>query len=399
MDKLSALSIALFLAACGDGAADAKVQATVPVTRGDLVFSESFYGEIEARKSHPVLVPEFRKTWQVTVESLLPDGTQVKKGDTVLTFARGTFEEDLRDAQADLAVAEAELRKVIQQNEDEAITRSLAVDRAKMQVELAKLSVVEGVNLVSKLDLEKAKVDLQNAELQKETAEKEIATFEKKKQAALDVQQVAVKTARDKVDQLKAQLDQLAVKAPADGILYAPYTRLNWNMTKAAPGKVARPGDKILEIPELSAFNAAVYVRQRDASLVAVGDDANVIVTLAPDKPLSAKIVSKDDFATTRNERVGTSTPQGNLKEVKLVLELQQSEAPLRPGGTVRADIAKVLAKDVVLVPLAALTTKDGGYEATKQDGTVVSVKVGKTSATHAEILAGLAPGDIVRLP
>ncbi len=391
---------ALLASACGAdedlAAADAP---TVKVSKGDLVFSGSFYGEIEARQSHPVLVPELSKVWQVTVESVLPDGTKVKKGDTVLTFAPGTFQQDLRDAQADLLVAQAELRKVQQQNEDEAISRTLAVQRAKMSVQLAKLSVVEGVNLVSKLDLEKAKVDLRNAELQQETAEKELATFEKKKQAALEVQQVQVKTAQEKVDQLKDELQKLAVKAPADGILYAPYTRLNWTMTKASPGKVARPGDKILEIPELTSFNAAVYVRQRDASLVSVGDEATVVVTLAPDRPLKAKVVSKDDFATTRNERMGTNTPQGSLKEVKLVLELEDSDLPLRPGGTVRADISAVLAKDAVLVPLAALTENNGAFSGTRADGSTVDVKIGKTSPTHAEVLSGLQPGDVLRLP
>lgn len=399
---LVALSSLVALAcACSDPSAPAaKGDApTVKVTRGDLVFSGSFYGEIEARQSHPVLVPDLRKTWQVTVETVLPDGTQVKKGDTVLTFARGTFEEDLRDAESDLAVAEAELRKVTQQNEDEQISRTLAVERAKMAVELAKLNVVEGVNLVSKLDLEKAKVDLANAELQRETAEKEITTFEKKRDAAIDVQKVQVATAADKVKQIKQQLDMLVVKAPADGILYAPYTRLNWNMTKAAPGKVARPGDKILEIPELDAFNAAVYVRQRDAAMVHVGDEATVVVTLAPNTPLTGKVVSKDDFATTRNERAGTNTPQGSLKEVKVVIELASSDLPLRPGGTVRADLSAVLAKDALLVPLAALGEENGAHKAKKQDGTVVEVKVGKTSPTHAEVLAGLTEGDVLLLP
>jgi multidrug resistance efflux pump len=393
------LAVIAAFAACGDASKSAGVDApTVTVARGDLVFASSFYGEIEARESHPVLVPDFRKAWQVTIESVLADGSKVKKGDTVLTFSPGSFEEDLRDAEADLLVAQAELKKTTEANEDESITRTLAVQRAALQVELAKLSVVEGVNLISKLDLEKAKVDLQNADLAKETAEKELATFQKKAQAALDVQSVQVKNAQQKVDQLKGQLDQLAVKAPADGILYAPYTRLNWMMTKAAPGKVARPGDKILEIPELTSFNAAVYVRQRDATLVGVGDEANVVVTLAPDQPLKAKVVSKDDFAATRNERMGTSTPAGSLKEVKVVLAIEDTDLPLRPGGTVRADITTVLAKDVVLVPLAALDESEGVFHATKKDGSVVEVKVGKTSATHAEVLAGLAGGDAVRL-
>jgi multidrug resistance efflux pump len=389
-------SLVLCLAAGGCARESTLEKMTVQVKKADLVFAGSFYGEIEARESHPILVPEFHNTWQVTVASVLDDGTRVKKGDVVLTFSKGTFEEDLRDNEADLAVSEASLRKVKEQNEDEAISRSLAVQRSQMLVELAKLNVVEGVNLVSKLDLEKAKVDLSRAELQLELDRKELVVFGRKRAAALDIEKLKVQAASEKVKEIRSQLELMEVKAPSDGILYAPYTRLNWMRTKAAPGKVARPGDKILEIPELDRFNAAVYVRQRDASLVRVGDEAAVVATMFPDRVFKGKVVSKDEFSTTRNERsAGNDTPQGNLKEVKVVLELEDTTEPLRPGGTVRADLQAVLAQGVPLAPLAALKeVPGGGYTAVLKGGRVVQVKVGKTSTTYAEVLEGLSPGD-----
>jgi multidrug resistance efflux pump len=368
------------------------------VTKGDLVFASSFYGEIEAAESHPIYVPEFRNTWQITVQSVVADGTVVKKGDRVLSFAMQTFEEDLREKESELAVAEAQLRKVHEQNEDERINRSLAVQRSQMYVELAKLNVVEGVNLVSKLDLEKARVELQRAELQLELDRKEVSAFEKKRAAAMEVERLRVTSAAEKVKEIKSQLEKMHVVAPADGILYAPYTRLNWMMAKVAPGKVVRPGDKILEIPELDQFKANVYVRQRDAGLVKVGDEATVVATMFPDAPLKGKVLSKDEFATTRNERTGATGAQGTLKEIRVVLELDHGQQALRPGGTVRADVNTVLAKDVLMVPLAALKEEKGGHYGTLRDGKKVKVKVGQTSPTHAEVLDGLSSGDELRL-
>jgi hypothetical protein len=371
---------------------------TVPVQRGDLVFSGSFYGEIEPRVSHPILVPELRNTWQVTVETVLPDGTEVKKGDLVLTFARGTMGEDLKEKESELAVAEASFRKVREQNEDEFISRTLAIRRDELSVELAKLAVVEGVNLISKIELEEAKVDLSRAELQLEMDKKELATFEKKRAAALEIERIKVNSSTEKVKEIRSQLVLMEVKSPADGVLYAPYTRLNWSMGKAAPGKVARPGDKILEIPELARFNGAVYVRQREASLVRVGDEATVVATMFPDRTFKGKVVSKDEFATTRNERMGGSSPQGTLKEVKVVLELGDTDQPLRPGGTLRADLSTVIAKGALIAPLAAIKDAKGQHSAVLRDGRTVKVKVGRTSTTHAEILEGLSEGDELRL-
>lgn len=382
------------LAACGPTTKVDPGATTVEVTKGDLVFATSFYGEIEAKESHPIFVPEFRNTWQITVQNVVADGTRVKKGDAVLWFSKGTFEEDLREKVSELAVAEANMRKITEQLGDERVTRTLAIQRATMGVELSKLGVVEGVNLISKLDLEKARIDLARAELQLELEKKALASFEKKRTAALEVERLKVLAVSDKLKEIKSQLELMEVKAPADGVLYAPYTRLNWVMAKVAPGKVVRPGDKILEIPELDAFKAVVYVRQRDATLVRIGDEAKVVATMFPDVGFKGKIVSKDDFATTRNERTGSSGPQGTLKEMRVVLDLEKTEEALRPGGTLRADVSTVLAKGVVIAPLAALKEIPGGHTATLKSGKIVNVKVGQTSPTHAEILDGLSSGD-----
>jgi HlyD family secretion protein len=384
-------------AACEAGPAP-LIAPVVQAARGDLVYASSFYGEVEAQEAHPIFAPELRNIWQVTVESVLADGTPVKKGDTVLSFARGQLEADLRDRETEQLVAEASMRKVEAEYEDQRINRALAVKRSELAVELAKMNVIEGVNLISKLDLEKAKVELQRAELQLDLENKEIAALEKKRAAALDAEKIQVDNARSKANDTRAQLDKMTVKAPADGILYAPYTRLNWIMSKVAPGKVVRPGDKLLEIPELDRFKASVYVRQRDASNIKVGDEAKVVPTMFPDVVLQAKVIARDDFATTRNERTGATGPGGTLKELKVVLQLEPSSVQLRPGGTVRADVSTVIAKDVLLVPMAALKEVGGGHVVVRATGEEVSVKVGKTSPTHAEILSGLAVGDAVQL-
>lgn len=397
MSDARMLVFVLLAAACAE-APPPLVAPVVKATKGDLVFASSFYGEIEAQEAHPIFAPELRNIWQVTVESVLPDGTRVKKGDTVLTFARGQLEADLRDRETELLVAEAGMRKVEAEYEDQRINRDLAVKRSQLAVELAKMNVIEGVNLISKLDLEKAKVELQRAELQLDLENKEVVALEKKRAAALEAEKIQVDNARAKANDTRAQLEKMTVKAPTDGVLYAPYTRLNWIMSKVAPGKVVRPGDKLLEIPSLDRFKASVYVRQRDASNIKVGDAARVVPTMFPDLVLQAKVAARDDFATTRNERTGGSGAQGTLKELKVVLELEPAKEQLRPGGTVRADVSTVIAKDVVIVPLAAVREVPGGHVVVRKDGAEAKVKVGKTSPTHAEIVEGLAPGDEVQL-
>ncbi len=403
---LPALCVAQLIASvgCGERSGAASSIATVTATRGDLVFRSSFYGEIEAKDAHPVFAPDLKNLWQVTVESVLADGTPVKKGDTVLTFARGALEADRRDRETELAVAVANERRVIAEYDEQEIARTLALRRSELAADLARLAVVEGKNLISKIDLEKAKVELTRALLQVELDTGELAVLGKKRAAALDAEAITVKAARQKLDDINTQLERMSVRALTSGVLFAPYTRLNWTVTKVAPGKVVRPGDKILEIPELDAFVATIFVRQRDAAQLNVGDTAVVVPTMFPDVALKGVVIARDDFATTRNERSGTTTPGGTLKELRVVLDLsaddahQEQLAALRPGGTVRADLSTTLVKDAVLVPLAALRERGDAMVVVDTDGVERPVTVGKTSLTHAEIRSGVVAGDVVVL-
>jgi multidrug resistance efflux pump len=320
----------------------------------------------------------------------------VKKGDIVLAFEKGPVEDELRDLANQLAVKEAMRRKVAESLAKERIDLELKVRGEVMRVERAQLDVVVGVNLISRLELEKAKLDLKQAKLQHRLALKALQSFAAKRKAALDVVRLEEAGIRHQVEEKKRQLVEMDLRAPANGVIYGPYTRANWVRTKILPGVVARSGDKLLEIPDLSAFNVAAYVRQRDAGLLRLGDQVKVYPTLMPNHELQGKVTKKDNIATTRNERMGTKTADGNLKEIKVTIELREASQLLRPGGTARADVSTVLAKEVLLVPLAALTEAGYGYEVTMADGSVRSVKVGRTSTSHAEIISGLKEGDKV---
>lgn len=235
---LAALALAL-VAGCGAQAEEEAQQIPlVEVTQGPLVYHSSFYGELSARESVSIHAPELSGVDFLTVDTLLPDGAQVKKGDVVLSFVRGPLEDELRVKETDLDVAQAELRRVEHNLEQERIELELDVRRKRMAVERAKLFVVEGVNLISRLELEKYQLDVDKAQLELNLAQKALATFSKKRATALEVQRLKVTAAQRQVDERKENLAQMDIKAPADGVLYGPYTRLNWVRGKAASGSV-----------------------------------------------------------------------------------------------------------------------------------------------------------------
>jgi multidrug resistance efflux pump len=400
--RLSAVAVLAALAplatgGCGEAGAVGERQ-RFTVSRGDLTFSRSFHGELVARRSIAIHTPELPGVWQLTVQSLAEDGTTVKKGDVILTFETGLLADELMDLESELALAKAELRRLSQTLARTRLDLTLARRRAELDVERARLNVISGVNLISKVELQKARIELQQAELGLTLARRSLETFAEERAASLEVQRLKVASIEEKARQKRAQMAAAELRAPAAGVIYAPYTRLNWVRGKAAAGSVTRPGDRILEIPNLGSFNVEIFVRQRDAMLLRAGDRAVVRPAASPDRTLEATVVAKDDFAATRNERLGTKDSAGNLKEVKVVLALSRGLPELRPGGTVRVDVTSRIASGALLVPLVALEERPDSYRAQLESGARVSVKIGKVSATHGEVLSGLGEGDVVVL-
>jgi len=398
---LLSFATALCCAACGEDPVEGA--ATAVVKRGPLVFTASYYGELKAKESVPVFAPIIPEIpwYSFTVVTVLDDGAHVKKDDVVLQLDRAPVEEELFQADTAYRVAEAERKRAEHNLAKEKIDLELQVERCRMNVEKAKLNVTEGVNYKSKLEVEQAKLDVKKAELELTQAEKSLGAFAKKRQTTIEAETVKVDAALKQKTGLEKALVLIDVKAPADGVLYRPLTQLNRaNNERVAPGKSVRGGDKLVEIPDLTVFEANLIVRQREAALISVGDAATVYAAAVPEEPIPARVVRVDSFATTRNERLGTETAEGNLKEIAVVVELEKAPKELRPGGSARAEIRSILAKDAVLLPLAALREplKNGVSSVALAGGGIRKIKVGKTTTTFAEALEGVKPGDEVVL-
>lgn len=399
MNRLrSPLLAALLMVSCG-GEETAVSTLTAEISRGPLVFKASYFGDLRARSSERILAPELKGMRNVTIQSVVADGTLVKKGDVVLRFETASALDDKRAKQSELEIAQAEMRRVSQSLTKERIDLDLEVQRNQLRVERARLDVVEGVEFVSKVQLEQAKLAVQTTQLELQLAKKARANFGKKRAAALEVQRLKVASIADRLAQVESNLEKLVLAAPADGVVYGPITRLNWNRgQKVAPGKVAQANDVLLELPDLSAFDVDIYVRQRDAALLSEGDTAMVYPTIRPDVPLKAKVIKKETFSMTRNERLNTKTPAGNLRELKITFALDGSHEDLRPGGSVRVDVSAQLADDVLRVPLAGLRPGDEDYVVTLVNGESRTVKIGRSSTSHAEVLEGVSAGDLIYL-
>lgn len=396
MRRSLSLLLMTTMGGCAQSKADSK--SYVAVTQGPLIYRGVFYGELQTLRSVNVYVPDLSSVQIVTIDSVVADGMPVNQGDVILTFVTDELEAELRNKETELAVAEAAYRREQEALSREHIELELNVKRQELALERAKLFVVEGVSFISKIDLQKAKLEVTRAELELKEAHKKLGSFSRKRAAHLESERLKVAAATEEVEKRRADLAKMKVTAPADGVMFVPYGRLNWVRSKAEPGVVARSGDKLVELPDLSAFVVKVPVRQKDATQIKMGDPAKVVPNARPDVVLTGKVAAKDSFAVTRNERLGTSSVEGNLKEVMVTVHLDEAPSYLRPGGTARVEIESEQVTEAVLLPLAALKEQEGKTLVELFGGEVREVTIGLSNAAFAQVLKGLAPGDRVAL-
>jgi HlyD family secretion protein len=150
-----------------------------------------------------------------------------------------------------------------------------------------------------------------------------------------------------------------------------------------------------LEIPDLSAMEAEVFVLEADASGLEVGKPATVVVEAHPDNAYQATIRRVDAVAKT-------PVRGSPVQYFGVTLELAQTDpAVMKPGQRVRATLHLAELDDALVVPRQAVFHEDGESRVWVRNGDRFEprrVETGAASMGLMVITAGLREGDVIAL-
>ena len=133
---------------------------TIEVKRGEFLDSLQFRGEVKALRSVTISAPA--EAGDLQIIKLLPDGSAVKPGESVVEFDHTKTDQDLAQDRstlksADAAIDQARAQARLSEEEDKT-----ALLKAGYDVEAAKLEASKQ-EIVSKIDGEEAKLKLAGA--------------------------------------------------------------------------------------------------------------------------------------------------------------------------------------------------------------------------------------------
>ncbi len=372
----------------GDSGVQVRLE---PVQQRDLVAIVSASGWIRPHKKVDVQADIMGRIVELNVN----EGDQVTKGQVLLRIDPTQYQAAVARAQA--AVSEALAR------EAQAKANLL---QAQRNHERARALASQGENLISKQQVEDAETQY---EVQREL---------------LRAAQYGVQMARAALAEAQDQLNKTVIRSPMNGVI----TRLAVEEGETAIlGTMNNPGSLLLTVSDLAEMEAVIRVDETDVPEIKLGDSASVEIDAFPRTKFIGR-VSEISHSSTRNpeqvaQQGGTSS---QAVDYEIVIRLDNPPRTLRPDLSATAEIVTATRKQVLSIPIIALTVRERGSvkalptddpkaktaaEAAERDKSqdeegvfiirdgkaqFVQVKTGITGREHFEVVDGLTAKDTV---
>jgi HlyD family secretion protein len=162
-----------------------------------------------------------------------------------------------------------------------------------------------------------------------------------------------------------------------------------------------------MTIADMSVITAEVKVDETDIVNVRIGQEAEIKVDALGDRTLKGHVSDVGNSAVNRSGQANNTGGTQEAKDFKVVITLDDPPEELRPGLSCTASIITARTKQVLTIPIQALTVrefddpedplkkkkieKEGVYVVKDNVVTFRHVKTGITGTTDIEILEGLS--------
>jgi HlyD family secretion protein len=229
--------------------------------------------------------------------------------------------------------------------------------KALLEQQEAAISAAKATNLQQKATMLKTEQDIKRAEDM--FAKKTISVQEyNAAQAAYDVAKNTYESSLHDIERAQAassqardQLSKTTVYSPIDGTVTILNSKLGERIV--ATGQFA--GTEVMRVADLNHMEARVDVNENDVVNVKVGDKADIKIDAYGDRKFHGTVYQIGNTGKT----TGTGT-QEEVTNFEVKIRIDDHDALLKPGLSCTADIQTDVVKDVVAVPMQAVTIRTG---------------------------------------
>jgi HlyD family secretion protein len=373
------------LAGCLSGYSETPAPGELRVRRGSFTSDLTISGEVEAARGVTLNVPPL-PSWQTAIKWIAEDGATLKAGEPAVELDNSALTADLESKRQALTQALQELEQQRAEWAADLEQKQLDADKAKSEVDKAKLDTLLPRDLVSTKVFE----DYQSAMRRTTVAfEKAVDLLTSRKTAIAAERrnlELRIEKARRDITTAESALEALVLRAPRDGIVVI--RDIPWESRKLQSGDTVFVGMAIAMLPDLDTVRVKAALPDVDDGKVAVGMPVTITLDAFPDAPFTGRITGISAVAQE-------SRRQSLRRHFEVLVAFDRLDsARMRPGLSARVIIRRETDGTATLAPRAAIDFSAVTPKAHLAGGRKKDVKLGACNAQDCVVLEGLEVGE-----
>lgn len=277
------------------------------------------------------------------IEMKIEEGDSVSKGDFLLRIRPDNFQSAYDQAVAGLNQQKAALAQA------KAARSRAAANYKRAEQDFDRQKKLYDEKVISEADFQLAEANYEIAEQDFESAKESVNAGE-----------YILTSAQARVADARENLRLTTLTAPMSGIV----SKLPVEMGETVLGTSQFQGTEVMRIADLSKMEVQVDVNENDIIRITVGDTAIIDVDSYSYKDKTFKGIVTH-IANTANDKVSADAVTEFGVRIQILNSSYQDlvkeegiKYPFRPGMTASVDIITEVKKDILTVPLAAVTTR-----------------------------------------
>ncbi len=361
--------------------------------KGEFDIIVTTTGELEAKNSTDITGPDFQQSrslraMDIKITDMVPEGTEVKKGDYVATLDRTQFDNTLKDELDKLTTYETDLEL---KQLDSAVTLSNLRDNIKnlrFSVEEAAITLQQS-KYEPPTTIRQAEIALDKAKRSLDQAIRGYSLRVEQAKSDMRTSKTQLEEQRQRVNDLQTILSKFVITAPADGMIIYKRDRTG---TKRKVGSSISPWDNVVAtLPDMSSMISKTYVNEIDVSKVKTGQKVEIEVDAFPEKQYTGVVTSVAN--------IGEQLPNADAKVFEVIIDVNESDPILRPSMTTGNKIITKTLDNVTYIPLECVQTgTDSIPFVYTRKGTKQIVVLGESNENNVVVEQGVKPGEKIYL-
>ncbi|NUZ09926.1 HlyD family efflux transporter periplasmic adaptor subunit [Pseudoalteromonas sp. McH1-7] len=387
--KLLALLVPIWLLGCQE-ASDKPTQLLYTVESKPFSITVDAEGELEAASETVISAPTSARGAQ-TLAWIVPEYSQVKKGDVIARFDgsqlarrkrfsefdKGKVAQDMTVTDSDLTTRKSHLdsdKSIV--SEEKRFAETFSIDDERIR---SKLDILDQLQNVEYLNAKEAYFEWQTDQ------------FSSSALGEMELLKLQSKQHESKIAMYNANLESLEVIAPHDGLLTL---NADWRGEKPKAGQALWPGQKIGGLPDISSLQAKLFVHEKEALGLEVGQTVKFTLLSNSDERFDGKVTKVSPYP----QSIRRGDPQ---KYYEVIASLNETPSHFTPGNKVLATLLVQERKQALLVPKHSIINDNNAFFVLVKDGSQfqrVKVELGQSNLSHTEVLEGLSPNQQIAL-